>query len=148
MSDSSGARGQINCKSQMTDSADGNADSKYSGLRILRRPPVVEHGKFRGRPLPIVFQVLDCFDACNQREPIIAVRKRLAIQIDRVDPGTGNREQFIRVIAAKRTKRITRSNQSQQFPGSAANIEVVSARRHGRRGRDRAKDTLMNPRSA
>jgi hypothetical protein len=97
---------------------------------------------------PDSFQVLDCFDACNQREPIIAVRKRLAIQIDRVNPGTGNGEQFIRVIAAKRTKRITRSNKPQQFPGPAANIEIVSTRWHGRRGRDRAKHTLMNPRSA
>ena len=92
--------------------------------------------------------MLDCFDACNQREPIIAVRKRLAIQIDRVDPGTRNREQFIRVIAAKRTKGIMRSNKPQQFPGPATNIEVLSARWHVGRGRDRAKDALMNPRSA
>ncbi len=70
------------------------------------------------------------------------------IQIDRVDPDTGNGDQFVRVIAAKRTKRTTRSNQSQQFPGPAADIEVVSAGRHGRRCRDRAKDALMNPRSA
>ena len=98
--------------------------------------------------LPVVFQVLNCLDACNEGKPIIAVRKRLAIQIDRVDPGTGNGDQFIRVIAAKRTKGITRSNEPQQFPRPAAHIEVISARLLGGCRRDRAQDSFMNPRSA
>jgi hypothetical protein len=55
--------------------------------------------------------VLNRFDARNERKPIIAVGKRLVIQIDSVDLGAGDGEQFIRVIAAKRTKRILRSNQ-------------------------------------
>ena len=96
--------------------------------------------------LPIVFQVLDCLDAGNQREPIIIVRKRLPIQIDCIDHGAGTGEQFIRVIAAKTTERIMRSNQPQQFPGPAANIEMVATRWRRRRGRNRAKDRLMNPR--
>jgi hypothetical protein len=37
-----------------------------------------------------------------------------------------------------------RSNQPQQFPCPAANIEVVSSRWHGRRRRNRAKNSLMN----
>jgi hypothetical protein len=98
--------------------------------------------------LPIVFQVLNRFDARNQREPIIAVRKRFAIQIDSVDLGTGNGEQFLCVIAAKGTKRIMRSNQPQQFSGSATHIEVVSAGWQCTRSRNRAKDRLMNPRGA
>jgi hypothetical protein len=88
--------------------------------------------------LPIVFQVLNCFDACNKRESLIAVRKRLAIQINGVDRRTGNGEQSIRVIATKRTKWIMRSNQPQQFPGPAANVEVVPTRWHGRDGCNRA----------
>jgi len=95
---------------------------------------------------PVVFQVLNRLDACDKREPIIGVRKRFAIQIDSVDSGTRNREQFIRVIAAERTKGITRSNEPQQFPGPAAHIEVISARRHGRYSCDRAQDSLMNSR--
>ena len=62
---------------------------------------------------PEIFQVLNRFDARNKREAIIAVRKRFTIQIDGVDFGTRNREQFIRVIASERTKRIMSSNQPQ-----------------------------------
>lgn len=63
--------------------------------------------------LPIIFQVLNRFDTGNEREAIIAVWKRFAIQIDGVDHGTRNGEQFIRVIASERTKRIMSSNQPQ-----------------------------------
>lgn len=60
----------------------------------------------------IIFQVLDRFDAGNEREAIITVGKRFAIQVDGVDLGTRNGEQFIRVIASERTKRIMSSNQA------------------------------------
>ena len=60
-----------------------------------------------------IFQVLNRFDAGNEREAIIAVWKWFAIQIDSVDLGTRNGEQFIRVIASERTKRIMSSNQPQ-----------------------------------
>ena len=60
-----------------------------------------------------IFQVLDRFDAGNEREAIIAVWKRFAIQIDRLNLSTRNREQFVRVIASERTKRITSANQTQ-----------------------------------
>jgi hypothetical protein len=63
--------------------------------------------------LSIIFQVLDRFDAGNECEAIITVWKRFAIQIDGVDLGTRNGEQFIRVIASERTKRIMSSNQPQ-----------------------------------
>ena len=63
--------------------------------------------------LPEIFQVLNCFDAGNEREAIIAVWKRFAIQIDRLNHSTRNREQFIRVIASERMKRITSANQTQ-----------------------------------
>ena len=63
--------------------------------------------------LSIIFQVLNRFDAGNERETIITVWKRFAIQIDGVDLGTRNGEQFIRVIASERTKRIMSSNQPQ-----------------------------------
>ena len=59
----------------------------------------------------IIFQVLNRFDAGNEREPIITVGKRFAIQIDGVDLGARNGEQFIRVIASERTKRIMSSKQ-------------------------------------
>jgi len=49
---------------------------------------------------PIIFQVLDCSDACNERETLVAVQK-LTIQVDGVDPGTGKGKQFIGVSAAK-----------------------------------------------
>jgi hypothetical protein len=62
---------------------------------------------------PEILQVLNRFDAGNKREAIIAVWKRFTIQIDRVDLGTRNGEQFIRVIASERTKRIMSSNQPQ-----------------------------------
>jgi hypothetical protein len=65
------------------------------------------------KDLSEIFQVLDRFDAGNEREAIIAVWKRFAIQIDRMDLGTRNRKQFIRVIASERTKRIMSSNQPQ-----------------------------------
>ena len=42
--------------------------------------------------LSIVFQVLNRLDACNQRETIITLRKRLAIQVDCVDFFTGTGE--------------------------------------------------------
>jgi hypothetical protein len=57
--------------------------------------------------------VLNRFDAGNEREAIIAVWKWFAIQIDSLDLGTRNREQFIRVIASERMKRIVSSNQPQ-----------------------------------
>jgi hypothetical protein len=60
-----------------------------------------------------IFQVLNCFDAGNEREAIIAVWKQFAIQIDRLNLSTRNREQFIRVIATERMKRMTSSNQAQ-----------------------------------
>ena len=60
-----------------------------------------------------IFQVLNRFDAGNEREAIITVRKRFAIQIDGVDFGARNGEQFIRVIASERTKRIMSPNQPQ-----------------------------------
>ena len=63
--------------------------------------------------LSVIFQVLNRFDAGNEREAIITVWKRFAIQIDGVDLGTRNGEQFIRVIASERTKRIMSSNQPQ-----------------------------------
>ena len=63
--------------------------------------------------LSIIFQVLDRFDTGNEREAIITVWKRFAIQIDGVDLGTRNGEQFIRVVASERTKLIVSSNQSQ-----------------------------------
>jgi hypothetical protein len=59
---------------------------------------------------PKIFQVLNGFDAGNQGEPIITVWKRFSIQIDGLDLGTRNSEQFVRVIAAERTKRIMSSN--------------------------------------
>ncbi|HXI75357.1 MAG TPA: hypothetical protein VNG94_07195, partial [Pyrinomonadaceae bacterium] len=62
---------------------------------------------------PEIFQVLNRFDAGNEREAIVTVWKRFPIQIDGVDLGTGNGEQFIRVIASERTKRIMSSNQPQ-----------------------------------
>jgi hypothetical protein len=52
-------------------------------------------------------------DTGNEREAIITVWKRFAIQIDGVYLGTRNGEQFIRVIASERTKRMMRSNQAQ-----------------------------------
>jgi len=70
------------------------------GVENTATPLFAEHEKFQG-DLPIVFQVLDCFDACNEPKPIIAERKGLAIQIDRVDLETRSGKQFIRVIAAK-----------------------------------------------
>jgi hypothetical protein len=57
--------------------------------------------------------MLNCFDAGNEREAIIAVWKQFAIQIDRLNLSTRNREQFIRVIATERMKRMTSSNQAQ-----------------------------------
>jgi hypothetical protein len=63
--------------------------------------------------LSIIFQVLNRFDAGNERETIITVWKRFAIQIDGMELGTRNGEQFIRVIASERTKRIMSSNQPQ-----------------------------------
>jgi len=60
-----------------------------------------------------IFQVLNRFDAGNEREAIVAVWKRFAIQIDRFDLGPRNGEQFIRVIASERTKRKMSSNQPQ-----------------------------------
>jgi len=63
--------------------------------------------------LPEIFQVLNRFDAGDEREAIVTVWKRFPIQIDGVDLGTGNGEQFIRVIASERTKRIMSSNQPQ-----------------------------------
>jgi hypothetical protein len=57
--------------------------------------------------------VLNRFDAGNKREAIIIVWKWFAIQIDGVDLGTRNGEQFIRVVASERTKRIMSSNQPQ-----------------------------------
>ena len=95
--------------------------------------------------LSIIFQVLNRFDAGNEREAIITVWKRFAIQIDGVDLGTRNGEQFIRVIASEGTKGIMSSNQTQQFPGPATHIEVVSAGWQRRRSRDCAQDCLMNP---
>jgi hypothetical protein len=97
------------------------------GVENTATPPVCRTRKFQG-DLPIVFQVLNCFDACNKPKPIIAVRKGLAIQIDRIDLETGRGKQFVRVVAAKGAKRVMRSNQLQQFPSPAADIEVVSAR--------------------
>ena len=47
----------------------------------------------------------------NEREAIITVWKRFAMQIDCVDLGTRNGDQFIRVIASERTKRIMGSKQ-------------------------------------
>src|ERR1044072_5148750 len=52
--------------------------------------------------LPIVFQVLNRLDTCNEGETIIGVRKWFPIQSDRVDSGPWNGKQFIRVIAAER----------------------------------------------
>ena len=63
--------------------------------------------------LSIIFQVLDRFDAGNEREAIITVWKWFAIQIDGVYLGIRNGEQFIRVIASERTKRIMSANQAQ-----------------------------------
>ena len=60
-----------------------------------------------------IFQVLNRFDAGNERETIFAVWQRFAIQIDRVDLGTRNGEQFIRVIASEGTKGIMSANQTQ-----------------------------------
>jgi hypothetical protein len=57
--------------------------------------------------------VLNRFDAGNKREAIITEWKRFAIQIDGVDLGTRNGEQFIRVIASVRTKWIMSSKQPQ-----------------------------------
>jgi hypothetical protein len=98
--------------------------------------------------LPIVFQVLNRLDTRDKRKTIIALRTRLTIQIDGVDRGTGNGDQFIRIIAAKGTKRILCSNEPQQFTSPAANIEIISAGWQGRRRRDRAQDSLMNRRRA
>jgi hypothetical protein len=63
--------------------------------------------------LSIIFQVLNRFDTGNEREAIITVWKRFAIQIDGMDLDTRNGEQFIRVIASEGTKRIMSSNQAQ-----------------------------------
>jgi hypothetical protein len=60
-----------------------------------------------------IFQVLNRFDAGNEREAIITVWKWFAIQIHSVNLGTRNGEQFIRVVASERTKRIKSSNQPQ-----------------------------------
>ena len=51
----------------------------------------------------------------NEREAIIAGWKWFAIQIDRLDR-TRNGEQFIRVIASERTKRITSANKRSNSP--------------------------------
>ena len=92
-----------------------------------------------------IFQVLNRFDAGNEREAIITVRKRFAIQIDGVDLGARNGEQFIRVIASERTKRIMSSNQPQQFARPTTHVEVVSTGWQRGRNRDCAEDCLMNP---
>src|SRR4051812_10316497 len=63
--------------------------------------------------LPEIFQVLNRFDAGNEREAIITVRKWVAIYIDGVNLGTRNGKQFICVIASERTERIMSSNQPQ-----------------------------------
>ena len=136
--------GQTSYKSQTIDSADGSADSKYLGSRISRRHLVGEHDKFPGRPLDN-FQVLNRFDAGNEREAIITVWKRFAIQVDSLDLGTGNGKQFIRVIASERMKRIMSSNQPQQFLAPATHIEVVSAGWQRERSRDCTDNCLMNP---
>src|SRR4029077_10791120 len=81
----------------------------------------MRNGKCQKRPalvnfpaaLSIIFQALNRFDAGNEREAIITVWKRFAMQIDCVDLGTRNGEQFIRVIASERTKRIMASKQPQ-----------------------------------
>jgi hypothetical protein len=91
-----------------------------------------------------IFHVLNRFDAGDEREAIITVWKWFAIQIDGMDLGTRNGEQFIRVIASERTKRIMRSNQPQQFPGAATYIEMVSGGWQRRRSCDCAQDCLMN----
>ena len=93
----------------------------------------------------LIFQVLNRFDAGNKREAIITVWKRFAIQIDSLDLGTRNGEQFIRVIASERMKRMTSSNQPQLFAGPATHIEVVSAGWQCGRSRNCAEDCLMNP---
>jgi hypothetical protein len=63
--------------------------------------------------LPEIFQVLNRFDAGNEGEAIITVWKRFAIQVYSEDFSTRNGEQFVRVIASERTKRIMSSNQPQ-----------------------------------
>src|SRR6185436_14171702 len=73
-----------------------------------------------------IFQVLNRFDASNECEAIIIVWKLVSIEIGGLDLGTRNREQFVRVVASERTKRIASSNQPQQFSGPAPHIEVVS----------------------
>jgi hypothetical protein len=57
--------------------------------------------------------MLNRFDARNEGEAIITVWKPFAIQIDGVDLGTRNGEQFIRVIASERMKGITSANRTQ-----------------------------------
>ena len=89
--------------------------------------------------------MLNRLDAGNEREAIITVWKWFAIQIDGVDLGTRNGEQFIRVVASERTKRIVSSNQPQQFSGPAPHIEVVSTGWQRRRSGDCPEDCSMNP---
>jgi hypothetical protein len=93
-------------------SADGSADSNI-WRRKYRDATWLENTINFPDDLSIIFHVLNRFDAGNEREAIITVWKRFAIQIDSVDLGTRNAEQFVRVIASEGAKRVMCSNQPQ-----------------------------------
>jgi hypothetical protein len=113
MADSSGARGPKQIVKTGRQIAQTGAQIQNIWRRKYRDATWLENTiDFPDDP-SIIFQVLNRFDARNKREAIITVWKPFAIQIDGVDLGTRNGEQFIRVIASERTKRMMSSKQPQ-----------------------------------